>query len=111
MLRTGRGLVAIDPRPCFGDRAFDAVDWVLVNADAQHEIDRRIGWLTDHLPGVNQDRVLAWCQATAVLLAAGLLRQDPGDPRAQLLLHVAADTAPSAPADARTPPAHPTRHQ
>jgi streptomycin 6-kinase len=110
VLRTGRGPVAIDPRPCFGDRTFDAVDWVLVDADGIREIDRRISWLADHLPGVDQDRVLAWCQATAVLLAAGLLRQDPGDPRAQPLLHVAADTAPS-PTDARTPPPHPAPHQ
>jgi streptomycin 6-kinase len=108
VLRTGRGMVAIDPRPCFGDRTFDAVDWVLVNADGKREIDRRIGWLADHLPGVNQDRVLGWCQATAVLLAAGVLRQNPADPRAQLLLHIAADTAPCVPADARTPPPHPT---
>jgi streptomycin 6-kinase len=28
-----RGLVAIDPRPCIGDPAFDAVDWVFWGAD------------------------------------------------------------------------------
>lgn len=35
----------------------------------------------DHQSGVDPDRGLAWCQAIAVLLAAGVLRQDPGDPR------------------------------
>jgi len=29
----GRGLVAIDPRPCVGDAAFDAVDWVFRATD------------------------------------------------------------------------------
>jgi streptomycin 6-kinase len=31
-----RGLVAIDPRPSTGDPAFDVVDWVFWNADADH---------------------------------------------------------------------------
>lgn len=31
---SGRGLVAIDPRPCVGEAAFDAVDWVFWQADA-----------------------------------------------------------------------------
>ena len=50
VLRSGRGAVAIDPRPCIGDRTFDAVDWVLVGTDGQGEIDRRIDRLTDHPP-------------------------------------------------------------
>lgn len=28
-----RGLVAIDPRPCVGEPAFDAAEWVFWNAD------------------------------------------------------------------------------
>lgn len=31
-----RGLVAIDPRSCVGDPAFDVVDWVFWNVDADH---------------------------------------------------------------------------
>lgn len=90
VLRTARGAVAIDPRPCVGDRAFDAVDWVLGGVNGQDQIDQRIDWLADHLPGLDPDRVLAWCRAAAVLLAFGVLRQGPEDPRAQFLLHLAA---------------------
>lgn len=74
------------------DRAFDAVDWVLTGATSRREIDQRISWLTDHLTGVDPDRVFAWCQALAVLLAFGVLRQDPDDPRARFLLRLAAGT-------------------
>ena len=93
VLRTGRGPVTIDPRPCIGDRAFDAVDWVLAYVSSQREIDQRIDWLTDHLSSVDPDRVSAWCQAIAVLVAFGVLRQDPDDPQARFLLDFAAGTA------------------
>jgi streptomycin 6-kinase len=104
VLRTGRGAVAIDPRPCIGDPAFDAVDWILTDATDQRDVDRRIDRLTDHLPALDPDRVLAWCQAVAVLLAAGVLRRDPQDPRARFLLALADRPAPAASRATRTPP-------
>jgi streptomycin 6-kinase len=90
VLRAERGLVAIDPRPCVGDRAFDAIDWVLGPAVSRHDVDRRIDRLAEDIPTVDPDRVLAWCHATAVLLAAGVLRRDAEDPRGRFLAHVAA---------------------
>lgn len=45
VLRTGRGAVAIDPRPCLGDPAFDAVDWILVGAVGRQDVGQRIAWL------------------------------------------------------------------
>ena len=46
-----RGLVAIDPRPCVGDPAFDLVDWVA-------SAPRLAATL-----GVDDERVRAWCRA------------------------------------------------
>jgi streptomycin 6-kinase len=102
VLRTGRGPVAIDPRPCIGDPTFDTVDWILTDVTGQRDVDRRVDQLTDHLPA-EPDRVLAWCQATAVLLAAGALRRNPQDPRAQVLLDIADRPAPAVPPTTRTP--------
>jgi streptomycin 6-kinase len=93
VLRADRGLVAIDPRPCVGDRAFDAIDWVLGQAASRRDVDQRIDRLAEDIPAVDPDRVLAWCQATAVLLAAGVLRRDVEDPRGHFLAHVAAAPA------------------
>jgi streptomycin 6-kinase len=93
VLRANRGLVAIDPRPCVGDRAFDAIDWVLGPAISRRDLDRRIDRLAEAVPAVDPDRVLTWCQATAVLLAAGVLRRDAEDPRGRFLAHVAAAPA------------------
>lgn len=64
-----RGLVAIDPRPCVGDAAFDAVDWVFWGADDPSDWDRRSRHLALAL-GVDQRRLWAWCSAFAALLAA-----------------------------------------
>jgi streptomycin 6-kinase len=53
-----RGLVAIDPRPCVGDSAFDAVDFALEGGLA--DVDRRISALSVVVDG---DRLRAWCTA------------------------------------------------
>jgi streptomycin 6-kinase len=63
-----RGLVAIDPRPCFGEPAFDVVDWVYWNAEAV-DWKARSHQLAFAL-GIEQDRVWAWCVAFAGMLAA-----------------------------------------
>jgi streptomycin 6-kinase len=61
------GLVAIDPRPCVGDPAFDLVDWVLEGEVAPPEQAQRIAAAT----GLDAQRLLAWARATAVLTGLG----------------------------------------
>lgn len=69
-----RGLVAIDPRACVGDPAFDAVDLILWGAARVGEVERRIAELataTDDDP----DRLRGWCSALAAMAAASLARR------------------------------------
>jgi streptomycin 6-kinase len=53
-----RGLVAIDPRPCVGDAAFDAIDWVFCGTDDPREWARRC-----HGFDADPERVRLWCAA------------------------------------------------
>ncbi|MFI9813378.1 aminoglycoside phosphotransferase family protein [Saccharothrix variisporea] len=53
-----RGLVAIDPRPCLGDPASDAVDFAYSAPDLRSGIDALSG-------AVDGDRLAAWCVAYA----------------------------------------------
>ncbi|MCP3805433.1 aminoglycoside phosphotransferase family protein [Allokutzneria sp. A3M-2-11 16] len=83
VLRGPHGLVAIDPRPTIGDVTFDLVDWVLTpTVDTLAELERRITRLTSDLSEVDGDRVLVWCSALAVVIAATL---PPGAQRDFLL--------------------------
>jgi streptomycin 6-kinase len=61
LLGDGR-LVAIDPRPCIGDPAFDLIDWVLAGDPPVQAA--RIAAAT----GLDAQRLLRWARATAVLL-------------------------------------------
>jgi streptomycin 6-kinase len=64
----GRGLVAIDPRPCVGETAVDLVDRVFRGLD-----DRRLGAARPRpraRAGPRAPRVWAWCAAFAAMLAA-----------------------------------------
>jgi streptomycin 6-kinase len=66
-----RGLVAIDPRPCVGDAAVDAVDWVFwavedPGAWEPHSRDLAVALGLDH------QRLWAWCAAFAAMLAASM---------------------------------------
>lgn len=63
-----RGLVAIDPAPCVGDPAFDAIDLVLWRADDVETIGRRIDGLAPLL-GCGAGRLLDWCSAFAGMVA------------------------------------------
>ncbi|WP_053717690.1 aminoglycoside phosphotransferase family protein [Saccharothrix sp. NRRL B-16348] len=54
----GRGLVAIDPRPCVGDPASDAVDFAYASPDLRDGIER---WSAV----VDGDRLAAWCEVFA----------------------------------------------
>ncbi|MFE7559978.1 aminoglycoside phosphotransferase family protein [Kitasatospora sp. NPDC057500] len=64
------GPVAIDPRACLGDPDFDLVDWVLDGVADRAALAARITGLAALVPGADAERVLAWCRATAVVIAA-----------------------------------------
>jgi streptomycin 6-kinase len=63
-----RGLVAIDPRPCVGDRLFDLVDWVLHGAADPVVRAHALAEAT----GQDPQRLLAWTRAAAVLVGPAL---------------------------------------
>jgi streptomycin 6-kinase len=74
-----RGLVAIDPRACVGDAAFDAVDWVFWPRDDPNNWQSRCTILADEL-GVDEERLWGWCRTFAAMLAAGTaLREGQSD--------------------------------
>ncbi len=85
-----RGLVAIDPRPCFGDYTSDAIDWALGRSTTAGELRDRIERLCALLPGLDGDRLLEWCQGTAVIIAVQYLYRRPPDQTTPLLLELAA---------------------
>lgn len=88
-----RGLVVIDPRPCLGDRAFDAIDWALGRATTAAGLAERIQRLCPLMPGLDGDRLRRWCQATAVIMAVQHLYRRPLDDATQLLIQQAAATS------------------
>jgi streptomycin 6-kinase len=89
VLRGGDGLVTIDPRPCLGDPAFDAVDWVLAGGGSEHAVRHRIDWLAGRVGGLDPDRAWAWCQATAVVIAVTLLIGRRSDRAGEKMLNIA----------------------
>ena len=64
-----RGLVAIDPRACVGDAAFDLVDWVFWAVDDAGAWEPRSRALALAL-SLDHERLWAWCAALAAMLAA-----------------------------------------
>jgi streptomycin 6-kinase len=66
-----RGLVAIDPAPCRGDPAFDAVDLVFWRADTAEMIAARAAELAPAI-GADSSRLLDWCIAFAGMVALEL---------------------------------------
>lgn len=77
------GLYVIDPRPCVGDPAFDAVDWVL---RAECDFDDAVA----ALPSMDADRLARWSRALAVLLAIRPLRQEGPSAHTERMLALAA---------------------
>ena len=73
----GRGLVAIDPAPCLGDAAFDAVDLVLWRAGDLGEIEARTERLAA-AAGMDAERVSGWCAAFAAMNALDLASRGDG---------------------------------
>lgn len=85
-----RGLVAIDPAPCLGDAAFDAVDLILWQADDLKSIEARTEWLAA-ATGADAERLLSWCTAFAGMTALELASQgDRRRPRTKALSRLAA---------------------
>ncbi len=66
-----RGLVAIDPTPCAGDAAFDAVDLILWQANDLGTIDTRTERLAA-ATGLEAERLHDWCCAFAGMIALEL---------------------------------------
>jgi streptomycin 6-kinase len=84
-----RGLVAIDPAPCLGDAAFDAVDLILWQANDLETIETRTGRLAAESRLV-AERLFAWCVAFAAMSALELESQGDGPrPGTQTLLELA----------------------
>ncbi|MFE7524579.1 aminoglycoside phosphotransferase family protein [Kitasatospora sp. NPDC057542] len=65
----GARMVAIDPRPTWGDPDFDAVDWVLEGVADPAMLEQRTEELAALVPGLSPRRVVGWCRALAALIA------------------------------------------
>ena len=78
----GRGLVAIDPAPCVGDPAFDAVDLVLWRAKDVGTISARAEQLAPAIGG-DAGRVVDWCTAFAAMVALEIA-EAPGGAHEQI---------------------------
>jgi streptomycin 6-kinase len=72
-----RGLVAIDPAPCVGDPAFDAVDFVLWRAADAGAIEIRAAQLAPAI-GADPARLLSWCVAFAAMVALEIAEAPAG---------------------------------
>jgi streptomycin 6-kinase len=86
----GRGLVAIDPRPCRGDRTVDAIDWAVGRTTSLAGLRERIERLGALVPDLNGDRLEQWCQATAVINVVQTCYRRPPDKTTRFLLQLAA---------------------
>ncbi len=72
-----RGLVAIDPAPCVGDPAFDAIDLVLWRAGDAATIARRAELLATAI-GADPRRLFDWCAAFAGMVALEIVERSGG---------------------------------
>ncbi len=84
-----RGLVAIDPTPCLGDAAFDAIDMILWQADDVETIRARARFLAPAI-GADVERLTGWCTAFAGMTALELAASpQASQQRIQAAVHVA----------------------
>jgi len=84
-----RGLVAIDPAPCRGDPAFDAIDLVLWRAKDLTTITARTEQLAPRI-GAEPGRLFKWCAAFAAMTALEIAEaSDHVDERVELLAALA----------------------
>jgi len=73
----GRGLVAVDPAPCLGDAAFDAVDLTLWQAEDLQTVETRTERLAASA-GLDGQRLFGWCVAFAAMTALELASRGNG---------------------------------
>jgi streptomycin 6-kinase len=85
----GARIVAIDPRPTWGDPDFDAVDWVLEGVAHPAMLEERIEELAVLVPGLSPHRVLDWCRALAALNAVPRLCAGRDDAETKFLMALA----------------------
>ena len=85
-----RGLVAVDPAPCLGDPAFDAVDLVFFRATAADTIVARAERLA-HSIGADPRRLVDWCAAFAGMVAMEFAELGGHDEHVRALLELAVD--------------------
>ena len=69
-----RGLTAIDPRPCAGDPAYDAADWVLYRTPPDGWVSRAA--VLAPAVGSTPERLMAWVAAFGALHAASAASRD-----------------------------------
>lgn len=69
-----RGLIAVGPKTCAGDRCFDAVDYVLEGLNRAEMVRRRNALAA--AAGLDPERLDAWCRVTAPIGATYV--RDPG---------------------------------
>ncbi|MCG8920016.1 aminoglycoside phosphotransferase family protein [Actinokineospora sp. PR83] len=67
-----RGLVAIDPKVCVGDRCWDAVDYVLAGAGRRDGIEYRLHALST-AARIDVERLHTWCRLVAAATAVPVL--------------------------------------
>jgi streptomycin 6-kinase len=72
-----RGLVAIDPAPCLGDPAFDAIDLVFWRAEDADTIAARVERLAPAI-GADPGRLLDWCAAFAGMVTLEIAERSGG---------------------------------
>lgn len=87
----GARLVAIDPRPTWGDPDFDAVDWVLEGVADPAVLEQRVEELAALVPGMSPGRVLGWCRALAALTAIPRMCAGRDDAETRFLMALADD--------------------
>ncbi|MBB4903577.1 aminoglycoside phosphotransferase family protein [Streptomyces griseomycini] len=85
----GARMVAIDPRPTWGDPDFDAVDWVLEGVADPAVLEQRIEELAALVPGMSPRRVMGWCRALAALNAVPRMCAGRDDTETQFLMALA----------------------
>ena len=85
-----RGLVAVDPAPCLGDPAFDAIDLVLWRAEDMETISARVEELAPMI-GTTARRLAQWCSAFAAMTALEAAEaSDTAHARVELFIALAA---------------------
>ncbi|GGW09703.1 aminoglycoside O-phosphotransferase [Streptomyces narbonensis] len=82
----GARMVAIDPRPTWGDPDYDAVDWLLEGVADPAVLEQRTEELAALVPGLSPRRALDWCRASAALIAVPRMCAGRDDAQTRFLM-------------------------